>query len=270
MKAKDAGLRIDLNCDMGESFGPWKMGNDIAILDHVTSANIACGFHAGDPLTMLGVVKAAFEKGVKVGAHPGLPDLVGFGRRSMQVSAAEVHAMVVYQVGALSGVARALGGRLNHVKAHGALYNMAAKDPALADAIARAVRDVDPELVLFGLAGSEFVAAAARSGLRHASEVFGDRTYQQDGSLSPRSKPGAMIEDPDLAAAQVKRMVTEGLVRSQQGVDVKVQADTLCIHGDQPAALAFVKRIRADLAADGIEVRAPGDPGSSADHTKIR
>ncbi len=251
------GPAIDLNCDMGESFGAWTMGNDFAILDHVTSANIACGFHAGDPLTMMRTVKAAFDKGVQVGAHPGFPDLVGFGRRNLQVSPAEAHAMVVYQVGALAGVARALGGRLNHVKAHGALYNMAARDAALADAIARAVRDVDAELIMFGLAGSELIAAAERAGLRHASEVFGDRSYQADGSLSARGKPGAMIEDAEVAAAQVKRMVTEGRVRSMQGQDVEVRADTLCIHGDQPGALSFARRIRDELAAAGVAVRAP-------------
>jgi UPF0271 protein len=248
---------IDLNCDMGESFGPWKMGNDLAILDHVTSANIACGFHAGDPLTMQGVVKAALDRGVEVGAHPGLQDLVGFGRRAMQVTPAEAYALIVYQVGALSGFAAALGGRLNHVKAHGALYNMAAKDRALADAIAAAIRDVDPGLVMFALAGSELIGAAQRAGLQCASEVFGDRTYQDDGSLSPRSLPGAMIEDAEVAAAQVKRMVMEGVVRSQQGREVPVKADTLCIHGDQAGALAFVRRIREQLAASGIEVRAP-------------
>jgi UPF0271 protein len=248
---------IDLNCDMGESFGPWKMGNDVAILDHVTSANIACGFHAGDPLTMQGVVKAALEKGVKVGAHPGFQDLVGFGRRTVQVTPAEAYALIVYQVGALAGFAAASGGRLNHVKAHGALYNMAAKDRPLADAIAAAIRDVDPGLVMFALAGSELIQAAERAGLRCASEVFGDRTYQDDGSLSPRNLPGAMIEDAEVAAAQVKRMVTEGMVRSLKGRDVPVKADTLCIHGDQPGALAFVRRIREELAASGIEVRAP-------------
>ncbi len=248
---------IDLNCDMGESFGAWKMGNDIAILDHVTSANIACGFHAGDPLTMQGVVKAALEKGVKVGAHPGLQDLAGFGRRSMQISAAEAYAMVVYQVSALAGFAAAHGGRLNHVKAHGALYNMAAKDRRLADAIAQAVRDVDPGLVMFCLAGSELVAAARQAGLRCAAEVFADRSYQDDGSLSPRGQPGAMIEDLEVAVLQVKRMAAEGLVCSASGKDVQVRADTLCIHGDQSGALAFVQRIRRELNAAGIEVRAP-------------
>ena len=249
--------QIDLNCDMGESFGAWKMGNDTAILDHVTSANIACGFHAGDPQTMRQVVRAAIDKGVKVGAHPGFPDLVGFGRRNLQASPDEVYAMVVYQVGALAGFAAAAGGRLNHVKAHGALYNMAARDRALADAIAQAVQDVDAGLVFFALAGSEMVAAAERLGLRCAEEVFGDRTYQDDGSLTPRRLAGAMIEDADVSAAQVKRMALEGRVRATSGRDVPVRADTLCVHGDQPGALAFVKRIRGELAAAGIAVKAP-------------
>lgn len=249
--------RIDLNCDMGESFGAWKLGNDEAILGHVTSANIACGFHAGDPRTMQRTVAAAFERGVRVGAHPGLQDLTGFGRRTIAITAAEAYAIVVYQVGALSGFARVLGGRLDHVKAHGALYNMAAKDPALADAIARAVRDVDAGLVLFGLAGSEMIRAAEDVGLRAASEVFADRTYQDDGSLSPRGLPGAMIEDPELAVAQVMRMVREGKVRSLQGNDVPVRAETLCIHGDQPGALAFVTQIRQALAAAGVAVCPP-------------
>ena len=249
--------QIDLNCDMGESFGPWKMGNDFAILEHVTSANIACGFHAGDPQTMREVVRAALEKGVMVGAHPGFPDLVGFGRRNLQATPAEVYAMVVYQVGALAGFAAAAGGRLNHVKAHGALYNMAARDRALAEAIAQAVHDVDPGLVLFGLAGSEMLAAADRLGVRAAAEVFGDRTYQDDGSLTPRRQAGAMIEDVEVSVAQVKRMALQGMVRSTGGKDVPVKADTLCVHGDQPGALEFVSRIRAELAAAGIQVRAP-------------
>jgi len=249
--------QIDLNCDMGESFGPWKMGNDFAILEHVTSANIACGFHAGDPQTMREVVRAALEKGVMVGAHPGFPDLVGFGRRNLQATPAEVYAMVVYQVGALAGFAAAAGGRLNHVKAHGALYNMAARDCALAEAIAQAVHDVDAGLVLFGLAGSEMLAAADRLGVPCAAEVFGDRTYQDDGSLTPRRQAGAMIEDVEVSAAQVTRMALQGMVRSTSGKDVPVKADTLCVHGDQPGALAFVRRIRAELAAAGIQVRAP-------------
>ena len=251
------GRRIDLNCDMGEGFGAYRMGDDLALLDYVTSANIACGFHAGDPSTMQRVVGAALGKGVRVGAHPGLPDLQGFGRRVMRVTPAEVYAMVVYQVGALAGFARALGGSLNHVKAHGALYNMAAKDAALADAIVRAVRDIDPGLMLFALAGSEMIRSAEHAGLQVASEVFADRTYQTDGSLSPRDLQGSMIEDIDVAVIQIRQMVERGTVRSLQGVDVPVRADTLCIHGDQAGALAFVQKSRADLTANGVEVVAP-------------
>ena len=251
------GRRIDLNCDMGEGFGAYRIGDDLALLDHVTSANIACGFHAGDPSTMQRVVGAALAKGVRVGAHPGLPDLQGFGRRAMRVTPGEVYAMVVYQVGALSGFARALGGALNHVKAHGALYNMAAKDPALADAIVGAVRDIDPKLMLFALAGSEMIRSAERGGIPFASEVFADRTYQNDGSLSPRDLPGSVIEDIDAAMRQVRQMVEKGTVRSLQGVDVPVRADTLCIHGDQPGAVAFARKIRGDLTAIGVEVVAP-------------
>jgi len=247
--------RIDLNCDMGESFGAYTMGNDIAILDYVNSANIACGFHAGDPPTIRKTVKAALEKGVSVGAHPGFPDLQGFGRRSMAVTAAEAYDMVLYQIGAVAAFAQAFGGKLTHVKAHGALYTMAAKDRRLADAIAKATRDFDPRLVMFGLAGSAMIDAAEQAGLRAASEVFADRTYQDDGSLTPRSQPNAMIEDENVSIAQVKRMVTEGAVRSVSGNDVRVRADTLCIHGDQPNALAFAKRIRGELERAGIEVK---------------
>jgi 5-oxoprolinase (ATP-hydrolysing) subunit A len=253
-------FRIDLNCDMGESFGAYRMGNDIAILDLVNSANIACGFHAGDPATIHRTVEAALSKGVAVGAHPGLPDLQGFGRRTMAVSNSEAYDMVVYQIGALAGFAQVLGGRISHVKAHGALYNMAAKDRQLAEAIAKAVYDFDRQLVLFALAGSAMIGAAKDAGLRVASEVFADRTYQDDGSLTPRSQPNAMIEDPEASVAQVKRMVTEHVVRSVNGNDVPVQADTLCIHGDQPNALAFAKRIRGELERAGIEVKALSVP----------
>jgi len=249
---------IDFNCDMGEGFGAWRMGDDIALLDHVTSANVACGFHAGDPATIRRTVKAAVEKGVAIGAHPSLPDLQGFGRRPMHVSPEEIYDIIVYQVGAIDAFARACGGRLSHVKAHGALYNMAAKDRALADAVAAAVRDVDKSLVLFGLSGSELIAAARAAGVASAAEVFADRSYQDDGSLTPRGRPGAMIEDVEASIAQVRRMVLEGLVRAQSGKDVTVRADTLCIHGDQPGALEFARRIRAALEQDGAEVRAIG------------
>jgi len=250
--------RIDFNCDMGEGFGAWRMGDDIALLDHVTSANVACGFHAGDPATIRRTVKAAVEKGVAIGAHPSLPDLQGFGRRPMHVSPEEIYDIIVYQVGAVDAFARACGGRLSHVKAHGALYNMAAKDRALADAVAAAVRDVDRSLVLFGLSGSELIAAAQAAGVTSAAEVFADRSYQDDGSLTPRGRPGAMIEDVDASIEQVRRMVLEGLVRAQSGKDVAVRADTLCIHGDQPGALEFARRIRAALEQHGAEVRAIG------------
>jgi len=252
--------RIDLNCDMGESFGAYSMGNDIAILDFVNSANIACGFHAGDPATIHKTVEAALGKGVAIGAHPGLPDLQGFGRRTMAISASEAYDMVIYQIGAVAGFAQALGGRLRHVKAHGALYNMAAKDQRLANVIAKAVHDFDPRLIMFGLAGSAMIEAAEDVGLRAANEVFADRTYQDDGSLTPRSQTNAMIEDEEQSVAQVKRMVTEGVVRSVDGNDVRVRADTLCIHGDQPNALAFARRIRTELERAGVEVKALSMP----------
>ncbi len=248
--------RIDFNCDMGESYGAWRMGDDVALLDHVTSANIACGFHAGDPATIHRTVKAAVEKGVAIGAHPSLPDLQGFGRRPMNVSPTEVYDIVVYQIGAINAFARACGGRLRHVKAHGALYNMAAKDRALADALATAVRDVDKSLILFGLSGSELIAAAQSAGVTAAAEVFADRSYQDDGSLTPRGRPGAMIEDVEVSIEQVRRMVFDGIVRTQSGKEVPVRADTLCIHGDQPGALQFAQRIRKALVEAGAEVSA--------------
>lgn len=245
---------LDLNCDMGEGFGAWEMGDDAALLDQVTSANIACGFHAGDPGTIHRTVKLAIEKGVAVGAHPSLPDLQGFGRRAIAVTPGEAYDMVLYQIGALAGFARSLGGRLSHVKPHGALYNMAAKDSGLARAIAKAVRDFDSRLVLFGLAGSELVRAGHETGLKVANEVFADRTYQSDGSLTPRSQPNAIIHDVEASIAQVKRMVGEGRIKSVQGSDVEVTADTLCIHGDERTAVEFARRIRRELADSGIRV----------------
>lgn len=245
---------VDLNCDMGEGFGAYEMGNDLEILDYVTSANIACGFHAGDPSRMHKTVEAALEKGVAVGAHPGLPDLQGFGRRAMALAPREAYDIVVYQVGALAAFATALGGRLAHVKAHGALYNQAAKDYALSKAIAQAVVDVDSQLVLVGLAGSEMLRAAREVGLVAAGEVFADRTYQEDGSLTPRRQADAMIESGEQGAAQATRMIKEGFVRATNGRDVPVRADTLCIHGDRPGALAFVRHVRAYLEHEGITV----------------
>jgi UPF0271 protein len=247
-------VRLDLNCDMGESYGPWSVGNDAALLDHVTSANIACGFHAGDPGTMHKTVRLAIERGVAVGAHPSFPDLQGFGRRNMSITPDEAYDLIVYQVGALAAFARVLGGGLTHVKPHGALYNMAVTEVALARAIAQAVKDADPKLVLFGLAGSELVRAGEDAGLKVANEVFADRTYQADGSLTPRRQPNALIRDIDVSIEHVLRMVKDGRVRSVDGNEVEVRADTLCIHGDEPTALEFVQKIRKALTDNGVEL----------------
>ncbi|PTX18381.1 UPF0271 protein [Pontibacter mucosus] len=249
-------LTVDLNCDMGESFGAWRLGNDSGLLTYVSSANIACGFHAGDPATMKKTVRLALEKGVAIGAHPGLPDLVGFGRREMAVSAEEVYDMVVYQVGALMGFAKAEGATLHHVKPHGALYNMAAANGTLAEAIAEAVARLDEQLILYGLAGSELVKAGEKYGLRIASEVFADRTYQADGTLTPRRQSDALITNPEQAIRQVLRMVKEGKVQSQQRTEVSIMADTICIHGDGPHALPFARLIRERLLSEGILISA--------------
>lgn len=249
---------VDLNCDLGESFGAYRLGNDSELLKHITSANIACGFHAGDPATMRRTVKLALEHGVAVGAHPGLQDLIGFGRREMDISPQEAYDLAVYQIGSLWGFVRAEGARLAHVKAHGALYNMAARDAGLAEAIAEAVYRVDPELVLFGLAGSELIRAGDKLGLPTASEVFADRTYQADGSLTPRKRPDSLIAGERESIDQVIRMVTEGKVRSRQQTDVPIRADTVCIHGDGAHAARLAESLRHALAEAGIAVRPAG------------
>ncbi|MED3965507.1 5-oxoprolinase subunit PxpA [Niallia taxi] len=248
--------KIDLNCDLGESFGAYSLGMDEDILRFVTSANIACGFHAGDPSVMQKTVKLALKNNVQIGAHPGLPDLVGFGRRNMNITPQEAHDMVIYQIGALAGFVKSEGTRMQHVKPHGALYNMAAKDSKLAIAIAEAVYKVDSELILFGLAGSELVRAGEKIGLQTANEVFSDRTYQADGTLTPRTEPEALIHDKKQAVGQVVRMIKEGQVLSRQHVDVPVKADTVCIHGDGAAALAFAQQIKETLELSGIEIAA--------------
>lgn len=247
-------VRVDLNCDMGESFGIYQIGNDEEILSYVTSANIACGFHAGDPTTMRKTVSLALEKGVEIGAHPGLPDLQGFGRRNMDITEEEAYNLVLYQVGALNAFVKAEGGKMQHVKPHGALYNMAAKDRNLSEAIAKAVYDIDPTLVLFGLAGSELIHAGEKIGLKTASEVFADRRYQQDGSLTSRKEPNALITNEKEAVQQVIRMVLEGKVRSIQGTDVEIEANTICIHGDGEHALPFAKLVREKLEEADIRV----------------
>ncbi len=247
---------IDLNCDVGESFGAYQLGCDAEILDYVTSANIACGFHAGDPATMRLTVRLALEKGVAIGAHPGLPDLVGFGRRLMKISPQEAQDIVIYQIGALEAFVRAEGGAMRHVKPHGALYNMAAKDSVLAKAIAEAVVRVNPELILVGQSGSRLVEAGKVSGLQTASEVFADRSYEEDGSLTPRDQANSMIADKELAVRQVIGMLQTGTVRSRQGTDITVKAETICIHGDGPHALEFARQIRLALDSVGITVQA--------------
>ncbi|MGY2132065.1 LamB/YcsF family protein [Hymenobacter sp. HD11105] len=247
---------VDLNCDMGESFGAYTLGNDAAILPYVTSANIACGFHAGDPAVMRQTVRLALEHNVAIGAHPGLPDLVGFGRRDMAVSPQEAFDVVVYQIGALGGFLATEGGTLHHVKPHGALYNMAASSAPLAEAIAEAVYRVNPELVLYGLAGSELTKAGAELGLQVAHEVFADRTYQPDGTLTSRRLPGALLTTAAEAAQQVVRMVKDGKVRAQDGTDVAIRADTICIHGDGAHALEFARHINQTLQQEGISLHA--------------
>ncbi|ARI78406.1 LamB/YcsF family protein [Halobacillus mangrovi] len=248
---------VDLNCDMGESFGSYKIGRDEEILKYVTSANIACGFHAGDPSTMRRTVNMAIENNVGIGAHPGLQDLVGFGRRAMDISSEEAYDLVLYQIGALQGFVKAEGGSLQHVKPHGALFNMAAKQKELADAIAKAVKDIDPELVLFGLANSELVKAGKEAGLRTASEVFSDRTYQKDGSLTSRRESNALITDHVQAVSQVIRMIKEQKVITLQDVDIDIEAQTICIHGDGENAVDFASYITralndADIQLDKI------------------
>lgn len=249
---------VDMNSDLGESFGNYKLGMDDKILEIVTSANIACGFHAGDPSVMKKTVALAVKNGAALGAHPGYPDLVGFGRRKMDIAPSDVYNMVVYQVGALAAFAKAAGTRLQHVKPHGAMYNMAAKDAKLAEAIAQAVYDVDKDLILYAQGGTESIKAAEKIGLRTASEVFADRSYQDDGTLTPRSQPGAMITDEEKSIAQVLSMVLEGKVTALSGKVISVKADSICLHGDGPKALVFANKIRSVLLENGVKVAASG------------
>jgi 5-oxoprolinase (ATP-hydrolysing) subunit A len=245
-------FKIDINCDMGESFGPYALGNDEEILPFVTSANIACGFHAGDPTTMRKTVKMALANDVAIGAHPGLPDLAGFGRRNMKISSQEAYDLVMYQIGALSSFVKAEGGILQHVKPHGALYNMAAIDYKLALSIAEAIYKIDPELILFGLSESELIKAGNKIGLRCANEVFSDRTYQQNGTLTPRTNRDALINNKNDAVLQVIRMIKEQKVRSLEGSDISIKADTICIHGDGENALDFAKHLSKSLINEGV------------------
>jgi 5-oxoprolinase (ATP-hydrolysing) subunit A len=250
--------RVDLNCDMGESFGAYRIGADDSVFPYITSANVACGFHGGDPSVMRSTLTRARELGVSVGAHPGLPDLIGFGRRSMDVTPDEVYDLMVYQIGALLGFARTTGAALRHVKAHGALYNMAAVKRDLAAAIARAVRDVDRSLILFGLPGSHLISEGEAAGLTTAGEAFADRNYLSDGTLVSRRRPDAQVHDANEAVRRAVRMVRDGKVTSVDGTELAMKVDTICIHGDGPHAAEFAQSLRAGFEAAGIAVRAVG------------
>lgn len=244
-------MQIDLNADLGEG-----CGNDEALLALISSANIACGWHAGDAATMVQTVQWALARGVAIGAHPSYPDRENFGRTEMQRDPEHVYADVLYQIGALDAIVRAQGGKLHHVKPHGALYNQAVRDPTLARAIVRAVRDFDPDLVFFGLAGSQMIDIAKEAGLRVRQEVFADRGYNPDGTLVRRGTPGALHEDEEVALNQTLTMVREQRVRAIDGSWVPIQAETVCLHGDGAHALAFARRIRERLGAEGIAIRA--------------
>ncbi len=246
---------IDLNCDMGESYGAWKMGNDAEVMRYITSANIACGFHGGDPATIRKTVALALERGVAIGAHPSLPDRQGFGRRVMQIKPQERYDLVVYQAGAVEAFARAAGARLHHVKCHGALYNMAATDEALSEAMVRAVKDLG--VMLYALSNSKNHAVAKKAGIPVAGEVFADRGYADDGTLAPRDLPGGLIEDPAQAVKQALAMIEQGYVTSLSGRRIPVAADTLCLHGDQPGAVAFARALRQAFSEKGISIAAP-------------
>ncbi len=242
---------------MGEAFGNYAMPNDELLLDYVTSANIACGFHAGDPHVMQQTVALAIKKGVAIGAHPGLPDLQGFGRREMKISPNEAYQLTLYQTGALYAFVKAAGGRLNHVKPHGALYNMAAKDAALAQAVVQAIVDFDSNLILYALAGSQMITAAEQARLTTASEVFADRTYQDDGSLTPRTQSNALITDEQQSIEQVLLMVKQQQVISITAKTIALKAETLCLHGDGAHAVEFAQTISQKLRAEGINIKAP-------------
>lgn len=247
-------MKIDLNCDLGEGFGPYKVGDQEEILKYISSANIACGFHSGDPTIMRKTVEKAIQYNVKIGAHPGLPDLIGFGRREMNISPEEAYDAVVYQIGALQGVLSTFKESMHHVKPHGALYNMAAKDTALAEAIAQAVYDVSPSLILFGLSGSALTKAGEKIGLRTAHEVFADRTYQADGSLTSRTDPHARITDTEQSIKQVLQFVNSGTVNTMQNIEIPLKAQTICVHGDNEEALQFVQNITKTLTSNNIQI----------------
>ncbi len=246
--------RVDLNSDLGESFGRYALGMDDKVIPLISSANVACGYHASDPVVMEKTVSLARDAGVRVGAHPGFPDLMGFGRRTMSVTPGEAKAYVLYQLGALYGFCKACGTELQHVKPHGALYNMAAKDYQLSRAICEGIREFDPQLIVLALSGGQLAKAAMDMGLPVAQEVFADRGYEEDGTLVDRRKEGAMITDEEEAISRVARMVKERRVTAVTGKDIAIRADSVCVHGDGAKALAFVEKIRQAFDREGIEI----------------
>ena len=245
---------MDLNSDLGEGFGAWRMGNDAAMLAIVSSANVACGFHAGDPLTILSTLREAARRGVAVGAHVSYPDRVGFGRRKMDVTPAELEADVVYQIGALQGLAAAAGTRVTYVKPHGALYNTIAEDAAQGDAVIAGIRAVDPTLILMALAGASILGRARAAGLTVAAEAFADRGYTATGALVSRREPGAVLHDPEQVAERMLRLATEGTIESADGSLLRLDAQSICVHGDNPAAVTLARRIRDRLVAAGVSI----------------
>ncbi|MBU5313068.1 5-oxoprolinase subunit PxpA [Tissierella carlieri] len=246
---------VDLNSDIGESFGSYNLGMDEEVIKYVTSVNIACGWHAGDPLIMEHTVRGAINNNVAIGAHPGYPDLMGFGRRNMDISPKEARAYVIYQLGALSAFARANGGKIQHMKLHGAFYNTASVKGEIAEAIIEGILDVDKDIILLALSGSYIAKLAEEKGLRVAQEVFADRGYNDDGTLVNRKLPGAFIHDKEEAFRRIKDMVLEGKVTTISGKKISIVADSICVHGDNPMAVDFVKYIRESLIKDGIQIK---------------
>ena len=247
---------MDINSDLGESFGAWRMGDDTAMLDVVTSANVACGFHAGDPAGILQTVRAAAARGVAVGAHVAYPDLVGFGRRNMDPTSAELVGDVIYQIGALQGLAKAAGTRVSYVKPHGALYNTIAHDERQGNDVITAMLEVDPSLTLLALAGSPLIERARARGLRVVAEAFADRAYNDDGSLVSRRLPGAVLHDPDEVAERMLRLVQTGELVSITGKTIRLEAGSICVHGDSPGAVEMARSVRARLTQEGVYLRA--------------
>ncbi|TJZ92040.1 LamB/YcsF family protein [Paracoccus gahaiensis] len=249
-------MQIDLNSDLGEGYGAWTLGDDAAMLDIVSSANVACGFHAGDPRGLLETLRQAAARGVAVGAHVSYPDRVGFGRRAMDATSDELTADVIYQIGALQGLARAAGTRVTYVKPHGALYNTIADDARQADAVIAGVLAADPALVLMGLAGAPVLERARAAGLRVVAEAFADRAYTAAGALVSRRQPGAVLHDPEIVAARMVRLATEGVIEAEDGSTLTLRVDSLCVHGDSPGAVAMAAAVRAALSDRGVTVAA--------------